>query len=302
MPYKKADMEFYNRDGGAWIAGLKEYRFLMQAQHTDRLLGEVFSRLKEVGMWDNTLIVVTADHGRSFKLKAPGRKLYSATIDAVAYAPLLIKRPQQINGQIDDSNLMAYDIVPTIAEILGIEIPWAVEGFPAGHAKIVERGSEKVAFYQEPKTESEQKWEFSDDEYYPRFSSRWIGSLPESGSPLSLLNQGLELEKYLNRSPKEFEVHQGGDATVKKLRFLQRPHPNQMPLGVIMGSLNFEPTGDRVLMAVNGRFVTGSPLVNFREIDNTFLAMLPPGVLEAQNEIGIYLVEEGNLVALSLTE
>jgi hypothetical protein len=30
--------------------------------------------------------------------------------------------------------------------------------------------------------------------------------------------------------------------------------------------------------------------------------MLPPGVLEAQNEIGIYLVEEGNLVALSLTE
>ena len=302
MPYERADNEFYNRDGGAWIARLKEYRFLMQAQHTDRLLGEVFSRLKKLGMWDDMLIVVTADHGRSFRLNAPGRKLFHKTIDAVAYAPLIVKRPQQVKGKIDDGNLMAYDVVPTIAEILDIELPWDTSGFPAGHPGIAERGPEKVAFYQEPKTESEQKWVFSDDEYYPSFSSRWIGSLPESGSPLALLNQDLGLDKYLNRSPKEFEVHLGGVATVQKLRLLQRPPPNQVPQGVIMGNLNFEPTGDTVLVSVNNRFVTGSPLINFRDISNTFLAMLPPGALEAENDIGIYLVEEQNLVLLSLTE
>ena len=65
---------------------------------------------------------------------------------------------------------------------------------------------------------------------------------------------------------------------------------------------DFQPTGDTVLVSVNDRFVTGSPLINFRDISNTFLAMLPPGALEAENDIGIYLVEEQNLVLLSLTE
>src|SRR5215216_3993160 len=40
-------------------------RHLMQLGETDRLIGQVMRRLQEQGMYDNTLFVVTADHGMS---------------------------------------------------------------------------------------------------------------------------------------------------------------------------------------------------------------------------------------------
>lgn len=293
-----------------WFNRLKEYRFLMQAQYVDQLLGEVFSRLKSEGMWDDLLVIVTADHGRSFKPGQESRKLDATSIDGVAYVPLFVKRPHQESGRIDDSNLMTYDLVPTIADVLGVDIPWSTSGLPAGHEKIAERGDVKEAFFRRndnAKTAAGRfgiKQTFSDRENFPQYTSRWIGTLPGSGDPLLPLNISLELDNYLGRSPDEFDLVPGGHATISELSSLQHLPVKKWPPGLVIGHLNFESRGEKVLVAINGNFVTGSPLIEFDDVRNSFIAMLPQGVLVRgrENDIGVYLVNDNGLSKLELSD
>ena len=42
-------------------------RHLLQLGFTDRLLGRLVTRLRRAGLYDRSLLVVTADHGASFR-------------------------------------------------------------------------------------------------------------------------------------------------------------------------------------------------------------------------------------------
>ncbi len=46
-----------------WIAAVSEQRHLLQAQYTDRLVGELMEGLRDEGLYDDSLVIVTADHG-----------------------------------------------------------------------------------------------------------------------------------------------------------------------------------------------------------------------------------------------
>jgi hypothetical protein len=251
------------------------------------------------------LVVVTADHGRSFEPNTSSRRITPQTIDSTAYSPLFIKLPYQARGQIDDSNVMAYDILPTIADILGVDLPWPVAGLPIGHPGIVERGDQKIYF---PKKDKEgfglgvgDSQSFSDKENFPTYSSRWIGALKGTGDPLLLLNEELGLERYMGRSSEEFGSTAGGSATVVNLASLRHVAADATPQGIITGNLEFKPIdGEKVLVMVNGQFVTGSPLIEFQNVSNTFIAMLPKNVLESENDIGVFLVTDSGLIELNI--
>jgi len=291
-------------EGGEWMAKLSEYRFLLQAQYTDQLLGDIFSRLKLLGIWDQLLVVITADHGFSFQPDTSSRKMVPATLNSIAYAPLLIKRPFQKIGGIDDSNLMAHDILPTIAEILDITIPWKVGGYPAGHSAINTRAYQKKYFplktFKLLSHEIDAEQKFSDKEHFPDFSSRRIGTLHNTEDPLLSLNASLELDQFFNREPKEFTLERGGHAVIQELAVLEDPPPDRAPIGVIMGNLESAFTADKVLISVNGRFVTGSPLLKFQNVKNFFIAMLPESLVPIKKEIGVYLVDGDRLVELDV--
>ncbi len=53
----------------------------------------------------------------------PGRRSQD-----IADTPLLIKRPFQHTGRISDRHVRTMDILPTIADVLGIRMPWRVDG------------------------------------------------------------------------------------------------------------------------------------------------------------------------------
>jgi hypothetical protein len=52
----------------------------------------------------------------------------------IADVPLFIKAPGQRRGRIDDDNVRTIDVLPTIAEELGVKLPWRVDGRPADEA------------------------------------------------------------------------------------------------------------------------------------------------------------------------
>lgn len=105
-------------------------RLLLQTAYTDRLLGEVLDRLEASGLYDRALVVVTADHGLSLIPGdgQPSKSVTATNAHEVAWVPLLVKAPGQDGSEIDDGNAMLIDVVPTMAEILGIEVPWQVDG------------------------------------------------------------------------------------------------------------------------------------------------------------------------------
>jgi hypothetical protein len=113
----------------AWPPQLTRQRHLMQTGEADRMVGQITRRLKEQGMYDNTLFVVTADHGMSFIPGEFGRRIATpGNVDQVLWVPLFVKQPGQRQGRVTDQNWEHVDLVPTIADSLGIRVPWKVDG------------------------------------------------------------------------------------------------------------------------------------------------------------------------------
>jgi hypothetical protein len=103
-------------------------RHELQLQQTDHQVGLVIDRLKELGTYDETLLVVTADHGAGFEQGHAIRTLDDATAPSLLWAPLLLKPPGQTEGRIDDTHTRSIDLVPTIADVLDLDLPYDVDG------------------------------------------------------------------------------------------------------------------------------------------------------------------------------
>jgi hypothetical protein len=103
-------------------------RHLLQTGLVDRLLGELLDRLKESDLYDRSLIVVTADHGVSFKPNDRRRGVKPTNIGDIANVPLFVKRPGEQRGAIVDRNVRTTDILPTIAAVLGEPLPFESDG------------------------------------------------------------------------------------------------------------------------------------------------------------------------------
>ena len=92
---------------------------------TDRLLGRLIARLRETGLWDRALVVVTADHGVSFRVgQADGRSVTPENVEDIAPVPLFVKAPGQRAGRVSTRPVETIDILPTIADELGVRLPW----------------------------------------------------------------------------------------------------------------------------------------------------------------------------------
>lgn len=129
----------------AWPARQTEERYLLQVGYTDRALGVVLKRLRDSGVYDKALVIVTADHGCSYRAgDSPRRLPTSASLDDIAFVPLFVKLPGQTKGKIDDSFVRSVDILPTIARVLGVKVPWPVDGKPLVGRRLPVNGTVSV--------------------------------------------------------------------------------------------------------------------------------------------------------------
>jgi hypothetical protein len=122
-----------NADWSRWTSnrGLVDQalqRHLLQVGFADRLLGVLLRRLQASGAYGRTLLIVTADHGASFEPNGHWRAVDEENLADIAGIPLFVKYPGQRLGRTDDRGAKTIDIVPTIADVLGVRIPWHVDG------------------------------------------------------------------------------------------------------------------------------------------------------------------------------
>jgi hypothetical protein len=112
-----------------WPVESIHQRHLLQTAIADHMVGDLVKRLRDVGLYDRSLLVVTADHGMAFKPGESGRaSVTNATAPDVLWVPLFIKLPGQRTAATNDVNYEHVDLVPTIAELKGLRVPWKMEG------------------------------------------------------------------------------------------------------------------------------------------------------------------------------
>lgn len=114
------DDEFLIRQG--------QQRHLLQVGYADTLLGGLLDRLEEEGVWDDAVVVVTADHGISFTADHPKRTPTDDTADEIYRVPMLVRVPGQREGEVSDENAMNIDLLPTLVDVLGIHTDWEFDG------------------------------------------------------------------------------------------------------------------------------------------------------------------------------
>lgn len=109
------------------VATLRALYFGLIAE-VDVHIGRVIAFLKQTGQYDDTLIVVTADHGEMLGDRHSWGKF--TVHDAAYHTPLIIRQPGNgaRAGAVVRAPVETIDIMPTILEWVGQEIPNSVDG------------------------------------------------------------------------------------------------------------------------------------------------------------------------------
>lgn len=107
-------------------------RHLLQVGYVDRELGHVMRRLRRTGLFHRALFVVMADHGYSFDVNVKSRRqVTERNVGQIAPVPFFVKTPRQTEGMVDDSLVRNVDLLPTIADVLDVPVPWQADGHSA---------------------------------------------------------------------------------------------------------------------------------------------------------------------------
>lgn len=298
-----------DNDQGEWIAALTEQRHILQAEYTDQLVGEILDTLEEQDIYDDSLVIITADHGASFELGSGFRRADESlsSVSGVAFAPLLVKLPGQTEPAVDESNLMAIDLVPTIADLLGLELSWDADGVAAGSPEIEQRGNEKHIsdFGDFTARHSREVFTFDSTEQRPSAGDRWIPSGVDDDALEGLLER--LASRSLIGSTTDQLVTAGSEPVEARLADADRllnPPADASVLGVATGVVPDAPKGSEVLVAVRGRVVSGSPLYDLDGNDDTFAALLPQGALEpgVDSDLELFLWNDGEVVPLRIED
>lgn len=128
-----------------------------EIKHVDNEFGRVLDLLKELNIDDKTMIVITSDHGEAFGEHKQGqfapntpdtltRGHYQTVYDEELHVPLVFYNPADPHaGERFDTLTQAIDILPTVLDMVKIEIPSAVEG--RSLKAIIDGKTEKVNDY-----------------------------------------------------------------------------------------------------------------------------------------------------------
>jgi len=110
----------------------EEYRHLVSQYdggiaYIDFCIGKLIARLKKLGLYENCLIIIMSDHGEAFgerDLINHGVSVYQDQI----HVPLIIKYPNIRENVVVNETVSLCDLMPTILDVLGFEMPGKVDG------------------------------------------------------------------------------------------------------------------------------------------------------------------------------
>ncbi|UCE46536.1 MAG: sulfatase-like hydrolase/transferase [Phycisphaerales bacterium] len=95
--------------------------------YTDHCIGQVIDKLRELGLYDSTMIIITSDHGEMLGQHGEGFHGYFVYQPALR-VPLIFKLPRLSKHKRITSTVGLVDIVPTVCSVLGIDLSSPIQG------------------------------------------------------------------------------------------------------------------------------------------------------------------------------
>lgn len=109
---------------GSWDNYIKKY--YRSAESVDSSVGTVLSAVKDAGLWDDTIIIYTSDHGYNNGEYGLTEKHYG--YGTVMNVPLIARVPGVSQGAVCQNLVGLVDLAPTILDLAGVDIPTDLNG------------------------------------------------------------------------------------------------------------------------------------------------------------------------------
>jgi arylsulfatase A-like enzyme len=105
-------------------------QYLGMISDVDAQLGRVLDTVRDLGMWDDTFVLVTSDHGE--QLGDQGKIDKGGPFESSYHIPGIVRDPRhpQAHGHVVTAFTENVDVFPTICEAIGIDTPTQCDGMP----------------------------------------------------------------------------------------------------------------------------------------------------------------------------
>ncbi|HEX6420930.1 MAG TPA: sulfatase-like hydrolase/transferase [Acidimicrobiales bacterium] len=269
-------------------------RQVLQTQAVDALVGHLLDRLRSAAAYEDTLVVVAGDHGEAFVPDGPRRGLTAEQYEQIAWTPLLVKPPGEARGRVDDTNVWNTDLVPTLADMLGIDLPWEVDGIPASQAgRLRDPGDKRLLDSEFHVLEPADGGEFVPIDGREGLR-RVLAADPVPGRGERAVWQRTAHGGLVGRDVGDLTVadDRGATVTIEALDRIERPGDSS-PVLEVVGRSPLD-AGDVVALAVNDVVAAVAPVVPQppgRGGAGVVHALLLPDPVRDVNDIDAYLVD-----------
>ena len=182
-----------------------------EVRYLDSQFGRLIAGLQERGLYDESLMVLTADHGQGLNdgYKRHGWRAHRMTYEEQIHVPLLMRGPGLPPGQVVADLARTVDIVPTVHDYLGLPEEPDLDGWSLRDT--IEQGAKsKRVFYADQVngydtnarltrdvpaasflyTVGDEKWKLT---YRPH--------MPDQSELFDIENDPLELENLIGKRP-----------------------------------------------------------------------------------------------------
>ena len=268
-----------------WLPLVLQQRHLLQVGFADRFIGNLIDHLQAQGIYDEALIVVTADHGSSFQHGQRRRARNDGNLGDILLVPLIVKFPQQVSGVVSDRVVETIDILPTIADVLSATVPYEVDGRSlldiAGperpHRTFIQRNAERVLI----ETYGRQLEDPGLEQKLKHFRSSLYGLGPHA----SLVGRSISTVDLL--------VGAAALATLENVSAFENVNieAETLPL-YVRGTIAGAPT-EQVSLAIGVNGVIVATTVSYLEQgERVFASMIPEEALvSGANEVQVFVVD-----------
>lgn len=274
------------------ISVLLEQRLMLQLGFTDFLMGRVIARLKKQGIWNEAIVVATADHGVSFRSGLPRRVPNKANLTEIASVPLFVKGPGVPAGKVDQRLARTSDVLPTIAQILNVPVPASVTGRSLIGPDPERAGVRIEDRYQRVIVKSERNFGrqrdrilkrkvalFGSDQGWPR-----VYRIPPNGGLVGRKVSDLPVGPAPDAGSASFASPEDYDDVDPKAPFVP---------GAIRAVVTGIEPGDSVAVAINGRIATVGTAFGAPDGTRVFLIVPPTAFRPGSNSVELFAVGTG---------
>ncbi len=200
-----AELYRINRKGETITAAQRQRYIDLYEQalkYTDSEIGRLLDFLEESGILNNTIVIITSDHGEEFLERKRWGHFETNLHDEIVKVPLIFRGPEIASGKVVTSQVRLLDVMPTILDLCGVSPISQLEGM-----SLVSLWSQNGSPYSAKEAISE-RWRYEEQIVAirtERYKYIWSSSQPERPQLFDLLLDPEENNDLSTQHPQELE-------------------------------------------------------------------------------------------------